>query len=366
MGKSLQLILMISAFLGSPPPLRAQPERGQELLDFVREAHRASRDAIQTCSCRVEYKGTIVPPGSKSPKEQLYTGRFWYSLDAVKAQVSNGGREREFLWKDSILEGVTHAALGEKKGMGAGRQRAAYRYQPPCDAWIRGRLVLNVPSTTENVPFEQLVERATRVTDVRRQSIQGKEAIVVRLFFAEQGERTAWNVEIHFDPSVNYLIRKTVYVHANGPYRIEDEVVSFKECSPGLFFPERLVGRSGPEGNYNFNHTTVISEIRINQPLPENVFHLRYPEGVVFDDRIRGVRYRANSEGKPISPEEPLEVGRVAVAPLGEEPASSRPMETQEEPRSMTRWILPISCGILAVGLIAAFVRRRHRSAAEG
>lgn len=161
---------------------------------------------------------------------------------------------------------------------------------------------------------------------------------------------------------MNYLVRKTVYTQAKGAYRREDEVVQFKECSPGVFFPERLVGRSGPGGNLDFHHQTLISDIRVNQPLPEGIFRLRYPEGIPFEDHIRGVRYLANSDGSPISKEEPLRSGRfIPPAPLGDDP----PRETQEEPKSATRWILPASCGILVVGLVAAFVRRRWRIASE-
>jgi len=159
------------------------------------------------------------------------------------------------------------------------------------------------------------------------------------------------------------LVRKTIYTQQTKGtyYRREDEVVQFKECSPGVFFPERLVGGSGPEGDFNFHHHTLISDIRVNQPLPENIFHLRYPEGIPFDDHIRGVKYRANSEGNPISKEEPLRSGRVIpAAPLGDDP----PRETQEEPKSATRWILPVSGGILVIGLAAAFVRRRWKMTA--
>jgi len=204
-AKSLRILLVAPITLGMTSLLWAQPEKGPELLEFVRDAHAASRDAIRTCSCRVEFQGKITSPKSKPPRDQSYSGRFWYSPEAVRAQVSIAGQEREYLWKDSIREGMTRASLGNKTGLGAGRQRFTNRYQPPCDAWMRGLLVLNLPNSTEYFPFEQLVERATRVGKVQKRSVDGKELIVAQLFFDRQEKHSPWDVEIYFDSSVNYF-----------------------------------------------------------------------------------------------------------------------------------------------------------------
>ncbi len=262
---------------------------------------------------------------------------------------------------------ATQTSAG-KRLQGAARGGFANRYFPRCDAWIRGLLVLNVPNTAECVPFEQLVGRATRLRRAQRQNVNGKELIVVQLFFErpKTGKGSSWNVEIDFDPAVNYLVRKTVYAYSNGKYQREDEVTQFKEYAPGLFFPELLVGRSGPEGKVDFSHTTVISGIRLNEPLPSDALRLRFPYGVYLTDSIRGVRYRVNQEGTPISPEEPIQSGRVIPPPSpGEDPATDAKAETREEPRSVTRWILPVSLGILVVGIIGTLIRRQKRKAVE-
>jgi hypothetical protein len=131
-----------------------------------------------------------------------------------------------------------------------------------------------------------------------------------------------------------------------------------------VFFPERIVGWSSKGDSIVANHSTLISDIQVNQPMAENTFRLRYPDGLYVTDDIRGVKYRVNSEGKPISAEEP--VSRVILPPaVGDDVPSSARRETQEEPRSMLRWILPVSIGILVLGVVAALVRCWRRPAAE-
>jgi hypothetical protein len=216
------------------------------------------------------------------------------------------------------------------------------------------------------IPFEQLVSEATRFTRAQRKAVDGKETIVVELFF--EGTKTrpsAWDIEIQFDPTVNYLVRKVSYTTSGvkGRFRREDEVAEFKECTPGVFFPERARGQSGPEGgDPDFTYSVVFSDVQVNEPLPDDVFRFRYPKGVYLTDSIRGTVYRVDAVGNRTSPETPM--GKIPPPPE-EEPALQPPgQETQEEPRPATRWILPVSLGILTMGGIL-FVLRRWRSAAQ-
>jgi hypothetical protein len=223
-----------------------------------------------------------------------------------------------------------------------------------------------MPEGIESVPFEQLAAHATRLKAQRR-PIDGRETVVVELSFDRSKDSgTKWDAEIHFDPAVNYLVRKVIYTGSwsSGNLRREDEVVHFKECAPGVFFPERTAGRSGPEGKFDFNHTTKFSDIRINQPLPKDIFQIRYPNGVYLSDHIRGVGYHVNTEGRRISPETPLEGRSVPPPPVGVA-ANSAGTETQTEPRSATRWILPASLSILLFTGVVALVRRWQKRTRE-
>jgi hypothetical protein len=225
---------------------------------------------------------------------------------------------------------------------------------------VRGLLVLNVPGTIEDVSFEQLVGLSEKFLGAEHRTIDGKEMIVIRLGFARREDFDAtWSVEIHFDPAVNYMVRKTIYIATAKKGKIwrEDEVVQFQESAPGLFFPEKGVGRSGPDGkNWDFNYTTLFSDISLNKPLADSIFRLSFPNGVYLTDSIRGTGYFVRPDGHPSSAEKPL--GGLPPPSVGDLDVRGPGMETQEEPRPITRWILPLSFCLAVFGCLILFVRR--------
>lgn len=334
-----------------------QPASGRELLDFVRDAHRASREQIRTAYCRVEFKATFQTDQAKSPVTQSCSAKYWFSRDAIRVQVSDSNEgDTDYLWKDSVRKSVVKRQTNGQPVVGAGLGTFPSRFLHRGDAFARGLLALHLPGTVHYVPFEQLLEQATRVKKVERKSIDDREMIVVALAVEMTvRERVGvWDVEIHFDPGVNHLVRKTIYTI--GGLRHEDEVVRFKECAPGLFFPERVVRNSTEDGKPYGGSTTEFFDIRVNQPLPADIFQFRYPHGVMLTDTIRNTRYQVDSEGNPISKETAMGRGP-PPPPLGE--AAPRPgTESLEEPRSFTRWILPVSLGILGLAAGAAVLRR--------
>jgi hypothetical protein len=344
----------------------AQPSSGQALLDFVRDAHRASRESIRTCACRLEFVGTLTSPRPDST-DQKCSGRFWCSPDAMRARYLEFGQDTDSLWKDSVRNVVLRTSAEGRQAVAATRSSYANLHAGRCDPWVRALLVLNIPTHgIENAPFEKLVSEAARWTKAERSLIGDKELIVIGLHFSGTKQiPNSWDVEVYFDPAVNYLVRKVIYVDegSKGPFRREDEVLQFKECAPGLYFPEKIEGWSGTATNRDFHYVTVISDIRLNQPLPDDVFHFNFPNGVYLSDGIRGTNYRVGSKGNRISPEIPF--GKIPPPPVGAVAQVVPGSETQEEPKPITRWILPLSVGILVLAAIAALVRRWRRSAAE-
>jgi hypothetical protein len=164
-----RFLFVLSAFLGLTPILAARPSEEQELLDFVRDAHRTARETIRTLSCRVEFEIKVDP--KDSPKIQTCSGRFWYSPDAVRSQYSEFGKDNDCLWKDSVRQSVVRETLGGQKVVGANRAAYAERYLTRCDAYIRGLLVLNVPGTIDYLPFERLLAKSTSVVKTKRTTL---------------------------------------------------------------------------------------------------------------------------------------------------------------------------------------------------
>lgn len=361
-----QLVFVLQELIFWASPLPAKSAEDRNLLEFVREAHRASRESIQTYSCRVEFTIIITSERLGSPVTQSCSSQYWCSPTVMRANVSDKSEEGDYLWENFICKGVIRRSIQGQTGVQASRASYTTRHTMRCDPADRGLLVLNVPNTTDSIPFEQLVEKATRLKKIERKSVHGKEMIVVQLFFDRSGDvNRAWNIEIYFDPGVNYLIRKVVYsVASKGGYIREEEVQNFKEFGSGVFFPEQAVGRSENQGKQYSTNTSKLTDIKVNQPLPRDIFRFRYPQGVFMADKIRGCEYRIDAEGNPISKEVPF--GRGDPPPIKEGDAQSAGTETQEEPRPASRWILPISLGILIVGGVAAFLRRRRRQGEAG
>lgn len=186
---------------------------------------------------------------------------------------------------------------------------------------------------------------------------------MIKLFFENSEKKDpAANVDIYFDPNVNYLVRKVAYSYPT--HNWEGEIPEFKEHGPGLFFPTESVGTSQmlPSKDKLYDSKTKFSDVQINQPLPNNIFSFNYPHNVILGDDIRGCQYRIDANGNQISKETPF--GREPPPPgdSGDEKQAFG-TETQEEPQPLSRWILPISVGILISGGVAAFLRGRKRQA---
>jgi hypothetical protein len=355
--KSCLLNLAVGVWSVLIQPAGAQPSNGQELLDFVIAAHRSSRELIRTSSCRVEYEIVWTPAQSKTIRQSC-SSQHWSSVDALRLKLTERNSNSpigdlpeslDFCWKDSVMKSVSQTPAGDgKKVVAAGRNSSPQKHSHRCDAWVRGLLVLHLPGSGYHLPFERLTEKASRLKKAEWRAVGGHKLAIIELNIphpTEQGE--SYDLELYFDPSVNYLIRKEVL--KSGNYVREHEVVQFKECAPGLFFPQRINGRED-----NGKSTTVLSDIHVNQALPADIFDFRYPAGVYLSDGIKGVSYRTDSEGNPIS----------AITPhaRGSPPPRSEPgaiaTETQEEPRSFTSWILPLALVILASAATLALVRR--------
>lgn len=128
----------------------------------------------------------------------------------------------------------------------------------------------------------------------------------------------------------------------------------------GCFFPEHIVGWTETIDNTATNKKdTVLTDIRINEPITPNTFQLQYPSGTTVADRVKGTRYRVDSSGNPISKEVPLE--KYGPPPILPRRADGPSTETSEEPRSVN-WLLYGSVGLLALGILLVVRHRRQQA----
>src|SRR3974377_2266623 len=96
----------------------------------------------------------------------------------------------------------------------------------------------------------------------------------------------------------------------------------------------------------------------MNEAIKPDVLRLRFPAGIMMHDGIRNENYRVDTSGKQSSKAIPAGRG-FPTPPLGDQEHTVSIGETKEEPKSVTRWILPISFGLLLMTGILALYRRR-------
>jgi len=357
-------VLMALLIVASTPP-RATGGDGATGVESLLAAHRGSRGMVETMSCRVNF-AIQISDNKGSFTKQTCSSEFWLSAQAIRAKIIEGDETYDYTWKDSVRMGL-HTRSGERGGVELSANKAGYanRHLHRCDAWSRGLFVLTLPGTIFEYPLEQLAAESQAPNRVERKTVDGRPIVAIVLVFpvSESPKRPEkWGVEVQLDPAVNYLVRKTIYTMTTATgakYEREEEVIKFVEPLPGIYFPEKIVGHDGFDGKVRSTRETTISGIKINQPLPENIFQLRYPNGIYMTDSVTNTTYQIDADGRPTSGSAPL--GTIPPPPAGKMEPTIAPTETTEEPASPTRWVLPISLAVLLAG-IGLYVYRRLRS----
>lgn len=324
-------------------------------LDELRDLHRASRESIRTLVCQVDLHVQVF--NQTPPVEQACSGRFWHNVDGVRGKVKDGNEYMDRLWKDSVRIDIRTRVANGKTEVGASKVRAVSRHADRCDPFTRGLLIFNVPETVSDVPLEELLTLASKARLGKTVSNGTQSLVGLDLAFdAGEKRKNSWTVEIQLDPALNYLAKRTVYTasSANGTFRRVAEVLEFSEVLPGVFFPIRVQGQSTDRGKKWSAFTARLTNIRINEPLPDDIFQVRYPPGIFLSDGIRGEVYQVDADGNAISESRPM--GKVPPPPLGVAQGSGT--ETKNEATSWTRWILPVSLGLLAIAGMIAAIRR--------
>ncbi|HYV35086.1 MAG TPA: hypothetical protein VE988_05235 [Gemmataceae bacterium] len=336
------------AVAGAPNP---------DLLEFVLEAHKAARESIHTASCKVTFVFKSTVEGGESRVTISEAGEYWYSSDAIRVKASRpDGRKTEYVWRDGICKSLSEQPRPNKPMVTAMLSAMPERFvmSTRVDAFVCGLLAPPREPLIQRRVAENLVGDATKVKSVEKKTVDGKEVIVVLLLFEKSKQaQEPWDIEIHFDPSVNYLIRRTIATATNSKnetLRAEHEVIQFKECLPGVFFPERSTRRYTSNGNLLTTWTADIADIRLNEALPGDIFDFSWPDGITLTDTIKGVSYKIDSMGNALSKENALL--RHPPHNAGNEKATPK-LATTVEPQPGGSWILPWSAAILLVGVVA-------------
>lgn len=331
----------------------------QELLEEVRAGNKAALESIRTLSCRITVTSSISTP---SPIVES-TADFWQSGDSWHVRLHRAGKVHDTVRHDFIRKSLSQAS-GTGSGEGTVFKIArAVADEPPgrIDPYGRGLLTLCGPKGWP-LTLEELLSRKHKVVQISRKPYQGHECTVLKISLALD-DQTSGDFEIWFDPKVNYLACKLTGEFTSPSdqpkVRRESQVLHFTEAAPGIYFPMQAETQFFSGDKLTKHEVVAYSDIRVNQPLPPNIFELSIPPNAKVIDAIQDREYQVDAQGKAVGPERSL----VKFAPL---PAGSAQTETTVEPQSIAQWIVYGFLILLAVSGGIWYLRRLRETATSG
>jgi hypothetical protein len=172
--------------------------------------------------------------------------------------------------------------------------------------------------------------------------------------------------EIHFDPSVDYLIRKLIVhypaVNPQDPKSFatwaEWEITKFEAFGDGVYFPTeaefRLYGEGLFDGQPSGNQRLVASRLSVNRELPEDAMNFRFPEhALVTELPTVNNQYHVYLWGPDDKPLRKIE----SIEELGPDPS------LQPSQRGSQGLVLVLVAGLGVAAAVVFTVLRRRRAA---
>ncbi|MGI8979358.1 MAG: LolA family protein [Pirellulaceae bacterium] len=339
----------------------------QELLEEVRAGNKAALESIRTLSCRI----TVATPLSPIGPKEASTADYWQSADSLRVRCSVLGRpsdmvRHEFVTKKLMRSGTQTIFVIER----ADPDDSASHF----DAYKHGLLKLFGPPG-QRLTLDEILRRPHKLGNITRQPYQGHACVVLKMS-AELTVGKNTDFEIWFDPQVNYLACKLIRDSTRRADQLnvhsESQVLRFTEAAPGIYFPAQTERKSYTDGKLTQHDIVTFSDVRINQPLPPNIFELPIPPGVTVIDEIQDREYQVDAGGKAIGPGRSLPKVMPLAAGSGKLPGNSKgtfgvaQVETTAEPKPVTRWIIYAFLFVLVVTGSIWYVGRLREGAKSG
>lgn len=298
---------------------------------------------VRTFACRFEVK-------FQEDAAQSYSGEYRRSAEGVRTlckfpgfstDTLVRGQERMLLQKDHLM--IDDAASSGGAAL---------------DVWGLVFLKLYGPKNFL-VPVEELFDDPA-VQATAKESLDGSGDLEVELKDPHRTQR------LRLSRAKNYFpIRYRADSNSPG-FMNEGEATQFAELAPGIYFPKevRCVQEFAPPPSFKkvrVSTITVFTDLALNKPLPPNAFEQTLPPGTRVADAIRGQIEVVDAGGRRQATGKKLH----ARDSLGMQ-APKAPLLMQTQPEEASSWLVWLwaAAAVLASAFLAAFARRRFRSAA--
>lgn len=284
--RGLLAVFVVSAVA---PPASAASEPPDGTLDALRQAHRAAVQALRTVSCDVKEED-----GPPDRLKTITTGRYARSGDRVRItyQTASTGHIEEVLITKSEVRSFGKEAPEKGGAVTGASRRPASEAIASCDVW-RSMLLTFPSGHREWLTLDQLVQRSKTPARAKKVVENGKAYVQLSVTLEDMSHREN-RFDVWFDPAVNYLARKAeTLIPKVG--RVRFDVLDFVEAKPGVFMPREttVTLEYGPARRSRFT----LSNLKVNEPIPEETFELTSPAGTPIFDSIADLE--GNTAGPP-------------------------------------------------------------------
>ncbi len=274
----------------------------EELKALCRNGHMQAREAIRSLQCRCEIE---VPAGrEQSPYDGRETERpakrvviqWWQSEDVIRSRVEYGDNSLsiDVLWKGGVLKTLRRQGVRPADSRFSGQ--------------IDGEKALEIMESPWRLALFGWPDKSPLKFDSPTlKSIEPGEFKGAKCYRAVSDWGSGGG-EVWFDIRHNFLVRRRVTypVATDRQSSISSEVLSFREGSPGVFFPESVERKSTSGGKTTLQDRVNFKDVKINTPIDPSVFQLAFPAGVKVADTVKGVVYTTGPAEEPSGPTEPI------------------------------------------------------------
>lgn len=351
-------VLAVVTVLGAPGWGRCA-DTPEQLLATARDGNRAAIASLRTMECAYARSLLDTPPERANRKYFfLHSGRFWRSGSTYRLFESHENFDdfdREYIWRDGRMlilrtprrqfPGVNASLSWVTPGPVDGTGGDMWQYLL-FSHWGRERASF--------FTFEEITNQAHKLRAAER--LPSKE---LRIELQHDG---AQRQEFWFDPKVNYLVRRCVWVPvSDDTIRWEHEVTEFAEPAPGVFVPTTIDVHCFEGGKRMAGARMRITNLKVNRALPAGALRLPNIAGMDCIDLDRNVKFRVDADGKRTGAESPANVvfGAPNATDASGAGAPPQPPPPSREPMGWWVWAL-IGSGALVVAGVALGVKRRR------
>jgi hypothetical protein len=328
-----------------------------DLLQIAADGHRETLEKI--ASIEAVLRMEVLAKGQTSAKHDIEWSqqgdrvRWKQRMSGLNLNLDDGTSTKITAREDHLGLGLTTTIVRSAAQAGNEEQReATIDARPLGDVvgyqalWSRAGLMLY---DSPQIWFKDALQSTDWRRTAKRVDLEGEPMILIE---GQPAKEELPTFLVWIDPAHCYLAKKFIHYVYKGDFDPQKPHALFKveRFSPpykdtGISFPAVVVMRFFLEGDDVFENRITFASIKINEPIPPDVFRIKIPAGYRVIDRAGGRHYTMGPDGEVLKP--------APLLPIPRPPPPSAPSRA---------WLIYLLLGLLLIGLGWTIYQRRSRS----